>query len=565
MSPPLILTTVSLAVDAFLDQMQRLVKQGARTFHISPWNDFAEALVTKVKETELPCRLVGDLPSEAVAAGAPDASARQSPAFPPDAYLRLETDGDQLAVSLMNLVDLEAGCVLAPRTRRFGLSLPLFLISIPKAGTHLLIELARALGYVDGGSHDGDPIPGAWHYIEYSNCHTAASDFFIDTVRRSPFGNRQHPFMTSPALFIYRHPYDILVSEAEYYHQAGNSPFGGYLSHLSSEQRLERLADDPWLLGSLRERIGKFAAWLDFPNVVPVSYEELVDLAGGGDPALQRRTLWSIVLKLQVDGNVDELAAQVFNPHSPTFNHGSIGGHRQKLTPRVRAILKRQDDGYLRLFGYRTDRRGPLTSQRIEEFRRRPLRLSRHTAETPPFLIETNYFGWNLIKLRGRYYGFRLSDGPQDTSRLSPEALAAHPSGASLAELRTRIVEQLCRDQAADAVRSVLAQVSDPQPESPQTAETVPLRQASQAGAERPPRDRTLDPEADDGVRFGPIQGRFHGRHRGYDIQAGDGFWVATCWDARTGTRETITARRRSDLLRRLNALVPRRGVHGRF
>jgi len=560
MPAPLTLTTVSLAIDAFLDQMQRLIDQGAKTFHISPWNGFAEALVAQVLDTKLPCRLVGAVSSNQCLCPRIGFSAADPNADMPDVYLRLETDGDQLALSLMRLVDLQAGRVLAPRTARCGHNLPLFLISIPKAGTHLLMELARGLGYADGGSHDGDPTPGAWHYIEYSNCHTAASDFFIDTVRRSPFGNRQHPFPTSPALFIYRHPYDILVSEAEYYHQSGRSAFYGYLSQLSFEERLERLAEDPWLLGSLRARIGKFAPWLEFPNVAPVSFEELVGFAGGGDPHMQRRALWSIILKLQVDGHVDELAARVFNPHSPTFNHGSIGGFREKLTPRVRALLERQDADYLRLFGYRPDRRGPLTSVRIDEFRRRPLRLGPSVAGAEPILVEPNYLGWNLIRLRGRYFGFRGSDGNRDTRRLTPEALAAHPSGETLAELRTRIVERLCQEHAVKAVQTALAQI----PVSP-VPKTAPSKQGPQAGgapstqpeARRPGPD--TGPWPDKGTPFGHRLRR--GYHRGFDIEAGDGCWIATRRDTRTGAVETITATRRGDLLRRLNVLVRKRGA----
>src|SRR5438477_163119 len=83
-------------------------------------------------------------------------------------------------------------------------------------------------------------------------------------VRRRPHGNRDHAFPHHPSLFIYRNPLDIVASEANYYQEDGATVFAGYLDGLSYEERLLRLIDDPWLMGSIRDRVGKFAAWLEF-------------------------------------------------------------------------------------------------------------------------------------------------------------------------------------------------------------------------------------------------------------------------------------------------------------
>ncbi|MGQ0546192.1 MAG: hypothetical protein ACT4P3_12790 [Betaproteobacteria bacterium] len=84
-------------------------------------------------------------------------------------------DGDLLA-----FLDRDDARVVAPP----GPRLPLFLISIPKSGTHLLYELARALGYRDGVVCPDAPAPGTWYCLEYSNSHTRAADFLVDTTRR---------------------------------------------------------------------------------------------------------------------------------------------------------------------------------------------------------------------------------------------------------------------------------------------------------------------------------------------------------------------------------------------
>ena len=136
---------------------------------------------------------------------------------------------------LMKYLSFKNCTIIAPKTDRYYKNNPLFLISIPKAGTHLLYRLAEAFGYTPEVELINVEQPGSWYCLTHSNSHTIAKDFFIEETKKQPFGNRQHPFLNSPALFIYRHPLDILISEANYYHRHDNSSFSGYLSSLSHE------------------------------------------------------------------------------------------------------------------------------------------------------------------------------------------------------------------------------------------------------------------------------------------------------------------------------------------
>ncbi len=201
--------------------------------------------------------------------------------MPGDVLLLNEPEAEALSAIFLEYLDAENLTILAPITAHYYKNRPLFLISIPKGGTHLLYRLAEAIGYGAAVVHNGNPAPGNWYCVEYSNSHTVARDFFIDSVRRQPFGNRHHPFPRTPALFIYRNPLDIVVSEANYYHRDGATVFSSYLRHLDFEQRLQRLIEDPHLLGSIRDRINNFVPWLECENVIPVSFEELIGAKGG--------------------------------------------------------------------------------------------------------------------------------------------------------------------------------------------------------------------------------------------------------------------------------------------
>lgn len=355
------------------------------------------------------------------------ASQEADPADLEGACLLVHQDPAALGEALVGQADRASGSVLAPRGPHAWDARPLFLVSIPKAGTHLLYELAGAFGYTAGVECPPDPRPGTWYCVEYSNSHTVARDFFVDTVRRSPFGNRHHPFMTSPAVFIYRNPLDIWLSEANYYHRDGNTAFAGYLAHLTYEERLIRLADDPWLLGSIRDRIGGFLPWVDFGNVASVSFEELVGERGGGSRQAQEDLVWSLMLKLQVPGDPTTYAAKAFNPDSPTFHAGKIGGARGKLTDRARQAFAALPQDFMAALGYPAMGEGAEQATlpgRVDEFRRRPLRYASPGFPDTPIVVETDYLQFNLIRFQGFFYAIRVDQGDLDLTAL-PEAQRA--------------------------------------------------------------------------------------------------------------------------------------------
>jgi len=347
-----------------------------------------------------------------------------------------EIEGDALGAMLIACVDMMDVQILAPVTDRHISRNPLYIVSIPKAGTHLVYELARALGYADGIEQPAFPRAQTWYCVEYSNSHTVARDFFVDTVRRKPFGNRHHAFAHSPVLFIYRHPLDILVSEAHYYHRDGKSVFSGYFAGEDFDQRIQRLANDEWLLGSLRTRLGGFLPWLCFPNVIPISFEELVGEAGGGQAEAQQRLIWSIQLKLQAEGIPEQIALRIFNRNAATFREGKIGGYRSQLSPELIETLMEQCGDIVASFGYptNTDAMIPLPAA---GYATRPLRYSVETFDEMPINVEADFLGCNLVRYAQRFYAVPLSAGSVALERLMPEVRQRLPSAANLSELKS--------------------------------------------------------------------------------------------------------------------------------
>lgn len=321
------------------------------------------------------------------------------------------TDDDPTE-TLQKYIHKKNGIIIAKIGKKYFKKQPLFLISVPKAGTHLLFELAKAFGYRQGGSCPSNPRGGYWYYTEYSNSHTSAKHFFNETVYVSDFGNRDHPFVTSPALFIYRNPLDIVASEANYYHKTGKTSFSGYLSHLSYDERLKKLINDPWLLGSIRDRISDYVAWNYFQNVVSISFEELIGSKGDGDDQLQKKLIWSLQLKLQIPGKPETYANQVFNSDSDTFFKGQIGSYKELFKEEHYQLFEKLDDDFMQEFGYGI-KSEKVFSSKIDYFRTKKLHYTEHI-EFPPILKERDYYGFNIVKYSNQFYAIPTKLGAVD-------------------------------------------------------------------------------------------------------------------------------------------------------
>lgn len=350
-----------------------------------------------------------------------------------------EVDEERLSALLLGCVDLENVLIVAPITNRHFSRNPLFIVSIPKSGTHLVYELAGALGYGRGVTCSDPPRPQTWYCVEYDNSHTVARDFFVDTTRRSIFGNRHHPFPHVPVLFCYRHPFDILVSEAHYYARDGKTIFASYFADDSFEDRLRRLADDEWLLGSLRQRVGAFLPWLRFPNVIPASFEELVGAEGGSSCDAQYRLIWSIQLKLHVDGSVAEIARRVFNRNAATFREGRVGAYRAQLSRDLIDRLERTCGDVLSGFGYSVLTESIIPAN-ASDYVTRPLRLSSVSFDNMPICVEPAFLGCNLVRYAGKFFAVPISAGGLKLDELPTDRLDRLPSAASLVELKALLL-----------------------------------------------------------------------------------------------------------------------------
>jgi len=243
-------------------------------------------------------------------------------------------------------------------------------------------------------------------------------------------------------LFNYRHPLDVLASEASYFHLDGNSPLSILLSPLSFEERAVLLADDHWLFGSIRDRVGGFLPWLGCTNVIPVSFEEMVGTAGGGSDAVLERLIWSLQLKLHIPGNPPSFRFAIRRELSPTFRDGRIGGWKDKLPAAAVQRVRALPQDFMAAFGYELDGAGDAEPAQAEARRRRPLALSRAEFAEIPILVATNVLGHNIVSLRKCFFAVPTATGRLDLAVLSDADLGEFPKGDTEAEVFAALIAQ---------------------------------------------------------------------------------------------------------------------------
>jgi hypothetical protein len=336
-----------------------LYAKGARNFLLRPHNqDLADRLIAHFGASlNLYQQVADDVPIDAVV-------------IPP-------LDAAALDAELLSYLDRPVALV-GPRTELHLSRRSLFVLTVPKAGTHLLFHLLHEFGLTPGLRYVDRLEPATYYFLVHDHSHIPAAEFF-EHLTNQPRGGADHPFFHTPALFIYRNPLDVLVSEVFYYVKRDKSALAYYYEDMTPEERcLELIRGEP-LLPSLRGRMLQRAPYLRLKNVLPLCYEELVGPRGGGQLEAQARAIWGLQLKLQAPGSPTVYGDKAYSEQSGTFRKGRINDHKEFLTAAHQRELRKLPQDFMHLFGYDMDDEftDGYLPRRVEEFRRRRLNVSR--------------------------------------------------------------------------------------------------------------------------------------------------------------------------------------------
>ena len=257
-----------------------------------------------------------------------------------------------------------------------------FVTSVPKAGSHLLITLLRRLprmmfSGVHHAPRDFRTRPAS------SNGSKARPEMDWDQVRRVLGGIRNGQFIT--AHFPYRPRLGTMLQELDYQTIVmQRDPRDVVISHVHYVMRSDRhylnkrytsvLRDwDERLMTSIRglpadehgrgvisigQRLAGYSRWLEVPNTYLSRFESLIGPNGGGSAEEQRREIRAIAAHVRRPLEPDaagELADKIWSPKSATFRKGAIGDWRNHFSPDHIDAFKEVAGQHLIDLGYERD------------------------------------------------------------------------------------------------------------------------------------------------------------------------------------------------------------------
>lgn len=262
----------------------------------------------------------------------------------------------------LSLLGAHELCRVLVDDARYGSRPPVICNSIPKSGTHLLLQIASAM-------------PGARHWGNFIASTPSLTlkerdeDFHLAKLRGVLPGEilGAHIYYSSGRaaamrernvchLFIYRDPRDVVVSEAHYLTEMNRwHRLHRELRSLPTfEDRLLLLIDGiEGVYPNIAERIKRYSPWIADPDTLAIRFERLM-----GE---ERESSISAVVRHYLrhsdvtanEGQLVERALEHIAPmNSHTFRRAGIGEWQSAFTDRVRQRFEEVAGDMPELLGY---------------------------------------------------------------------------------------------------------------------------------------------------------------------------------------------------------------------
>ena len=239
---------------------------------------------------------------------------------------------------------------------------PIIVNSLPKSGTHLLLQVTRAL---PGTRYFGRFIATSPSLTQRQRTPKALSRRIIRTLPRETLGAHLYHFpeiaralerINALHLFIYRDPRDVVTSEAWYLAEMNRwHRMHKHFHALNDEKARLSLALDGLdaRYPEANARLLPYAGWIHAPNVVAIRYE---DLSGPrqGDEIARIIAAWRAcgAETKEVDNLVQQLREAVDPGNSHTFREGGSGKWRRGMTEPEAEDFTRRLEPSLIAYGY---------------------------------------------------------------------------------------------------------------------------------------------------------------------------------------------------------------------
>jgi hypothetical protein len=165
------------------------------------------------------------------------------------------------------------------------------------------------------------------------------------------------------AFFVIRDPRDIALSQVNHVMQREAHFLHEDYKKLAENERLLaairgfKQPDGSYKGGSIAQRIEHIRGWMTAPSVMVVRFEDMIGAAGGGDAAVQQRTIREIGQHAGIElsaPQASEIGERAFGK-GVTFHAGQIGKWRGAFDDEAKAAFKTEAGQSLIELGYAED------------------------------------------------------------------------------------------------------------------------------------------------------------------------------------------------------------------
>lgn len=228
----------------------------------------------------------------------------------------------------------------------------IMLISVPKAGTHLLERALclhpRLYRPIIPTLHPGniENFGGLANIIKKLRTgtilvsHLHYSQSYYDTLKQA----------NVKGVFVVRDPRDIVVSRAFYVARTRKHPYHQYVAGMPMEEQLLRaiIGDPKREYPPIRETLERFSGWID-KGLLVLRFEDLIATQSRGN-AIQQ--LYEYVNLDVSDKMVSAILSELVSEASPTFRAGKVGGWANYLKDDIYRVFLDEAGDLMERYGY---------------------------------------------------------------------------------------------------------------------------------------------------------------------------------------------------------------------
>jgi hypothetical protein len=236
---------------------------------------------------------------------------------------------------------------------------PFFLNSIPKSGTHLILQIIKGIPHI---THDpekhlyegiNEQVEPHYHILKEASLNECVSGHMYCL----PEWAYMFTQLNMKMVFLSRDLRDILVSYVYFVKNIPSHPFYSTDDEFNIKHNILQLINGIPEIGypKIDEYYRKFLGWMKQSNVLTVTFEDLMISDDSKVETIHKLVefLWEgLIPAVPLDQMIKRMADNIKQNESPTFRNGKIGGWHNEFDDEIKEAFKAVAGDLLIELGY---------------------------------------------------------------------------------------------------------------------------------------------------------------------------------------------------------------------